>query len=110
MEINLIKRKDFDLDINEDIEEIYLCSNNNENIGYGYFLNNSIYIYINPEYRGNGYGKELFNNLLSKTNQELNFKVETTNIPMIKILVDNNAILVSTRDGIENYILKNSNN
>ncbi len=72
--------------INEKNSESYVLKKENSIIGYGKINkaeDNKIEIFILPEYRGNGYGKILFKNLIDKIN----------NLDFISITFDNNNII-----------------
>ena len=84
------------------VGHFYLLKQNNMIIGFGKINNddyeNKIEIYILTEYRGNGYGKMLFGNLLDELKNEnipdISVFIDTTDIVQRKIVEDFKGILV----------------
>lgn len=77
----------------------YVLMDMNEEIGYGYIFDreiNPIEIYINENFQSNGYGKFLFNSLLSilkKSNLKgLIFEINQSNYKFINIITQCGAI------------------
>ena len=87
----------------KEYESAYKLVKDDKTIGFGTINNdkeNALYIYINEEERGNGYGKILFSKMLDQTKSigcdrpQITFAKE--NIPMTKIAVDNGGTLISS--------------
>lgn len=68
----------------------FVLKNDEKIIGYSRINNaeeDDVFIYIKEEYRGNGYGKELFRLTIDETEkEEFVFNVSKQNIQMIKII------------------------
>ncbi|MCI9110412.1 MAG: GNAT family N-acetyltransferase [Bacilli bacterium] len=93
-------------------DNIYVLKLDSKIIGYGKIIddyNNRIEIYIEKNYRGNGYGKLLFGKMLEKV-KTLNIRhiyvtLDKKNVQMIKILSYFNGKHVSTDDDTLKYIV-----
>lgn len=111
MNINKIdKINEFDIDIPDNIKEIYEVVNDNIKIGYVFILDdniNEIYIYIKEEYRSNGYGTEVFKNILKKFNdrKELFFNIDLKNIIAICMIVNQGGINLGNSRGYTKLVL-----
>ena len=91
----------------------YVLKINDESVGYGYIFNretNPIEIYIEKEHQSCGYGKYLFNSLLTiLKNQGLKgiiFETNESNFRLINILLNANAVQISKRSPIVKFIIK----
>ena len=112
--INLIKVNKGDgpnLQIGE-YDFCYKLVKDNEGIGYGTInkdQENQLFIFIDKQQRGNGYGKILFSKMLEETkNQGYNqvkILFEKENIPMQKIANDNGAQQISEDKNNVKYII-----
>ena len=90
--------------------EIYVLKKDNIIIGYGKInndVNNRIEIFIISEYRGNGYGKELFSNLVKTFNtiDIIYLTFENANIIAKRIVEKFGAKQDSIINGIIKYVL-----
>ena len=69
----------------------------------------NVYIFIKKDYRGNGYGKILFSNIIEELKQKNYSKVivcfDKNNIQMTKIINDNNGLHISTDKEIVKYLI-----
>lgn len=90
----------------------YELTNNNETIGFGTINkdnNNLLSVYIKDEYRGNGYGTELFNNLLSHARNmgynDAKLTVSKHNTPAIKMIQGANGFETSTNNEYASYVV-----
>ena len=95
--------------------ENYILRDDNVIIGYGSIIentNNEIEIFIFPEYRGNGYGKQLFNNLIKAINNRNIVKIKFDNINIIakRIVEKVGGKQESLIDGVVSYIIPLNNN
>lgn len=70
---------------------------------------NKISLFIIEKYRGNGYGKQLFKNLLKEYkklgNKDVEIIVSKDNIRMNKIIVDNNGVIIDQQENTIRYIV-----
>ena len=100
--------------INENYSDVYILRNDEIIIGYGKIntdVNNKVEIFILPEYRGNGYGKQLFDNLI-KTINNLNcimITFENNNVIAKRIIESFGGKQESLTAGIVRYILPLNN-
>jgi len=111
MEIVKIDRtKIDDLDLPDNVKEVYYLKNELETIGYGFINYGSmkeIEIFIKDDYRGEEHGKMLFKELYDHfLGDVIHMEIELENYPMIKIVEEFNGINLGTNDGIVRYILK----
>jgi len=93
--INFIKESE-ELIHPEKYEYCYKLVKDNMPLGFGTInkdKDNAIFIFVNKEQRGNGYGKILFSKMLEETKNigydEVKIKFSKENIPMLKIATDN---------------------
>lgn len=86
-----------------------MISDNEETIGTAIIDKNALYnkieININKDYRGYGYGKILFIQMLNKYielygYENLRFEVEYENITLKRILSKNGALQIDNNDGV----------
>ena len=92
--------------------EIYELVEDNTVIGYGVInqdIRNMVTIYILEEYRGNGYGKVLFEMILEKI-KELGYKeiyltFDKNNIMMKKIIVAKRGLEISIDSDKVTYVI-----
>ena len=90
----------------------YKLVKDNQGIGYGTInkdQENQLFIFIDKQERGNGYGKILFSKMLEETKKngynEVNIAFEKENIPMYKIAEDNGAVQISTQGDTLKYVI-----
>lgn len=95
-----------------DYELIYKLVMDNRVIGYGTInkdKENIIYIFIENELRGNGYGKYLFSKMLQEVKnigyKEAKVVFKTKNIQMLKIVKNEGGLHLSTNEGNEKYLI-----
>ena len=95
-----------------DYKSLFKLTKDNKTIGYGTINKdekNLIYIFIEENLRGNGYGKILFSKMLEEIKKEghkdiiVQFKIN--NIPMLKIVENNGGLNLSTEEGIFKYLI-----
>ena len=87
---------------------LYKLVKDDKVIGYGTINNdkeNIIYIYIEEQLRGNGYGKILFSKMIEEIKKigykEVKIKFAKENIQMLKIVKNNEGLhLSSNEDGV----------
>lgn len=93
---------------NENVDKFLMISDNEETIGTAIIDKNALYnkieININKDYRGYGYGKILFIQMLNKYielygYENLRFEVEYENITLKRILSKNGALQIDNNDG-----------
>ena len=91
----------------QDYDYCYKLVKDNQAVGFGTInkdKENALFIFIDKNQRGNGYGKVLFSKMLEETKNigynEAKIKFESDNIPMLKIATENGAKHLST-DGKE---------
>ena len=92
------------------IENINDCINLvKDEITIGYAKINPIEVFVDENYRGNGYGKMLFKALLEEAKNKgldhLNVKFSKKNIPMRKIITDFNGERISLDDDDLTYVI-----
>lgn len=90
--------------------EVYALKKDNVIVGYGKINsddNNKLEIFILPQYRGNGYGKELFLNLIKlfKSSDIIYLTFENNNLIAKRIVEKYGAKQDSIVNGIVKYIL-----
>lgn len=112
--IHLIKIEK-EIDPNYQIGEYDYCYKllkDNQGIGYGIInknQENQVFIFIDKQQRGNGYGKILFSKMLKETKNmgynEVKISFEKENIPMQKIAKDNGAKQISEDKNNIKYII-----
>lgn len=93
-------------------EKYYKFEENNKTIGMASINNdeqNKFYIYINEIYRGKGYGKLLFSEMMKELNSqnynEVKVNCNANNIQMKKILDSNGAIPIAQTERTFKYIV-----
>lgn len=101
--------------INDKDSEIYLMKKDDAIIGYGKInadINNKISLSILPEYRGNGYGKQLFNYLIKTIHDVSSILItfENDNVIAKRIIENGGGKQVSLTNGIVQYVLPLNNN
>ena len=111
MEIVKIKKEKInDIDLPDNVKEVYYLKNELETIGYGfinYDASNEIELFIKEDYRGEECGKELFKQLYDDFAKDIiHLEVDYKNYPMIKIINEFNALDLGTNDGIVKYVIK----
>ena len=111
--INLVRVEDIkpNLQIGE-YDVCYKLVKDNQGIGYGTInkdKENQLFIYIDKQQRGKGYGKILFSKMLEETKnkgyQEVNIAFQKENIPMLKIADDNGGIQTSSDGDTFKYVI-----
>ena len=112
--INLIKVNKGDgpnLQIRE-YDYCYKLVKDNQGIGFGTInkdKENQLFIFIDKQQRGNGYGKILFSKMLEETKNigynEVKISFEKENIPMQKIANENGAKQISEDKNNVKYII-----
>ena len=105
-----IDSESIDLQINITECDAYALKLEDTLIGYGKInndLSNKIEIFIVPEYRGNGYATQLFNNLISeiKDTKYIYLTFQNTNIIAKRIVEKKGGKQESINNGIVRYIL-----
>lgn len=107
--INLIKESE-ELIHPEKYEYCYKLVKDNMPLGFGTInkdKENAIFIFINKEQRGNGYGKILFSKMLEETKNigydEVKIKFSKENIPMTKIANENGGKQISADEDSLKY-------
>ena len=113
MEIVKINREKIeDLDLPNNVSEVYFLKNELEVLGYGfinYMAKNEIEIFIKEDYRGDEHGKELFAKIFSEfKGEEVHLQVSLDNYPMIKIIENYNPLNLGTNKKITSYVIKKS--
>ena len=114
MMIELIKtdkRVDAILEI-VDYETLYRLVKDEKTIGFGTInkdKENGIYIYIEENLRGNGYGKLLFSKVIEEVKKnglkEIKVTFNKENIQVLKIVKANNGLHVSTNNEKVKYLI-----
>jgi len=103
----------FNLELKEN-QKAYFAKINDEYVGFSTVIfngsnENIIYLFIEEKYRSKGYGSQFFQYLLSvlKNNNydSLVFDLSQTQRNEINIIRKFGGIHISTRDGIERYVL-----
>lgn len=92
--------------------EKYIFKDGEKEIGIGYFIENEInpiYIFINEEYRSNGYGKRLFLQMIKVAKDHglkvLMFEIKNENYRIINIIASFGALNIGTSNGIQKWVL-----
>ncbi len=102
------------LNINGDYN-MYMIKCDNKTVGYGqifkdYINNNTIFIFIEKEYRGQGYGKKLFFKLLDEykklNHNEIKLCIENNDLIMNHLINDCNGLVLSNDYGYTTYLVK----
>ena len=95
-----------------DYKYMYKLNKDNKTIGYGTINNdeeNGIFIYIEKESRGNGYGRELFLKILEEMKKEGYKEVKIIfnreNIQMLKIVTKEGGLHISSMDENVQYVV-----
>ena len=95
-----------------DYKYIYKMVKDEKVIGYGTInkdQENVIYIYIQEEYRGNGYGKILFHKMIEETKKEgireIKLIFKRNNIQMLKIATNVGGLHLSTMEENVQYLI-----
>ena len=95
-----------------DYEFLYRLVKDNTTIGFGTInkdKENAIYIYVEEDSRGNGYGKLLFSKILEeikkKEIKEIKVKFYKKNIQMLKIVKGVNGLHISTNEDEVEYLI-----
>lgn len=90
----------------------YKLVKDNQGIGYGTInkdKENQLFIFIDKQQRGNGYGKILFSKMLDETKnigyQEVKITFGKENTPMLKIAEDNGGRQISSDDDSIKYVI-----
>lgn len=86
---------------------------NDKEVGFGYIFNreiNPIEVYIEKEFQSNGYGKFLFNSLLSILKEKglkgMLFKINESNYKFINIIQKAGAQIIGKQDLDIKFVLK----
>jgi len=111
--INLIKVEDIKPNLQiGDYDYCYKLVKDNQGIGYGTInkdTDNKLFIYIDKQERGNGYGKILFSKMLDETKnigyQEVKITFDKENVPMQKIAEDNGGRQISSDGDSIKYVI-----
>ena len=95
-----------------DYEHYYKLLRDNQGIGYGTInkdKENELFIFIDKNERGNGYGKVLFSKMLEETKnlgyKELKIQFDKENAPMKKIATENGGVETSKEGDNFKYII-----
>jgi len=113
--IELVKvNKKFEPNLNiGEYDSCYKLVKDNQGIGYGTInknKENELFIFVDREQRGKGYGKILFSKMLDKTKEmgykEVKIAFEKENTPMVKIANENKATPIPTDEDKIKYIIK----
>lgn len=95
----------------EKYDYCYKLVNDNQPLGFATInkdKENALFIFINKEQRGNGYGKILFSKMLDETKKigynEVKITFSKENIPMIKIADDNGGNQTSSDEDSVKYV------
>ena len=112
--INFVKANE-EMPINLPIEEYDSCYKlvkDNETIGFGTInknKENALFIFIQEEQRGNGYGKLLFSKMLEETKNigydQAKISFNRGNMPMLKIATDNGGLHISSDGDTVKYVI-----
>ena len=103
MEVLVKKDK---LDIDDNIEEIYELLKDDIKVGYCIINKDpkdKIKLYIDDDYRSNGYGKLFFGKVLDMFNEDV--FVKTDNRHMMNIIEKYNGIELNRKNGINYYVI-----
>ena len=95
---------DINIENKDHIKDIYIFKLDDKKIGYGIITDNKddlIKIYIDEEYRSNGYGKKFFGKMLGLINS--NVKVKTDNEHMICIIKYYKGVELTRLNGIVSF-------
>lgn len=110
--IKLIKAGDANPEA-EEYEYSFKLVKDNQPLGFATInkdKENSIFIFINKEHRGNGYGKILFSKMLEETKNigydEVKITFSKENTPMMKIADDNGGKQASSDADSVKYVFK----
>lgn len=108
--INLIREGENNLHP-EKYDYCYKLVKENQPLGFGTInkdKENSVFIFINKEHRGNGYGKILFSKILEETKNigydEVKITFSKENTPMMKIADDNGGKKISSDADSVKYV------
>ena len=108
--INLIKENQEGFQ-SEKYDYCYKLVKDNQPLGFGTInkdKENALFIFINKEQRGNGYGKILFSKMLEETKEigfnEVKIAFSKENMPMVKIAEDNGGKQSSSDENSVKYI------
>ncbi len=108
--INLIKETEKSLEP-EKYDYCYKLVKDNQPLGFGTInkdKENTLFIFINKEQRGNGYGKILFLKMLEETRNmgydEVKITFSKENTPMLKIATDNGGKQASEDEDSIKYV------
>ena len=108
--VKINKNKISDMELPDNVNDVYYLKNELETIGYGfinYDSDNEIEIFIKEEYRGEENGKKLFETIFNDfSKKEIKLKVDLENYLMIKIIEEFNGLNIGTREGIVKYVIK----
>ena len=111
MKLEEISINDLNVGHEDNINKVYKYLKDDTIIGNAIITNdedNKVNIYIEESYRGNGYGKVLFKEILSIINKDITVK---TNNPIMKsIIAYYNGIELSTNKGVTTYRVPKINN
>lgn len=95
----------------EKYEYCYKLVKDNQPLGFGTInkdKENALFIFINKEQRGNGYGKILFSKMLEETKNigydEVKITFSKENTPMLKIANDNDGKQISSDEDSIKYV------
>ena len=109
--INLVKENEKSLQP-EKYDYCYKLVEDNRALGYGTInkdKENALFIFINKEERGNGYGKILFSKMLNETKNmgfnEVKITFGKENTPMLKIAEDNGGRKISSDEDTVKYVI-----
>ncbi len=108
--IKLIKAGDANIEA-EKYDHSFKLVKDNQPLGFGTInkdKENSVFIFINKEHRGNGYGKILFSKMLEETKNigydEVKIQFSKENTPMLKIADDNGGKQTSSDENSVKYV------
>lgn len=108
--VKLLKNQIEDIDLPENVNEVYYLKNKLEMIGYGFINYNSlneIEIFIKEDYREEGNGKILFDAIYKDFNKkDIHLRIDLNNYPMLKIVEEYNGLDLGTNDGFVSYVIK----
>ena len=90
-------------------KDVYILKNKSERIGYGIISSTIEYLFIDKKFRGNGYGKSLFNSLLDKLAQKGIHEIEVVfpknNVIVNRIVEKTNCMQIAMNNGVATYAI-----
>ena len=96
----------------KDYESCYKLMKDDKTIGYGTINQNEenkLYIFVDEQERGKGYGDLLFSKILEETKNkgynEAQISFNRNNMPMVKIATHNGGIYISSDGDTVRYVI-----